>query len=113
MRISDWSSDVCSSDLVEKIGHVETDERRLQRQSVDLIVEHPAARTAPRPFLQPGPNAFRVALTDQLAPRENGPVLRRAASTRAQPPVHHPIRGAAEPVGGASVRERGGRTVWI
>src|SRR3546814_13431653 len=93
MRISDWSSDVCSSDLfpefvdvdhklpaveetvdpvehvhherranfgvVEKIGHVETDERRLQRQSVDLIVEHPAERTAPRPFLQPGTNAFR------------------------------------------------------
>src|SRR3546814_13037797 len=76
MRMSDWSSDVCSSDL-------------LQRQSVDLIVEHPAERTAPRPFLQPGTNAFRVALTEQLAQRENGPVLRREASKRGQPHVHH------------------------
>src|SRR3546814_1048211 len=101
MRISDWSSDVCSSDLhherranfgvVEKIGHVETDERRLQRQSVDLIVEHPAERTAPRPFLQPGTNAFRVALTEQLAQRENGPVLRREASKRGQPLVDHTL----------------------
>src|SRR3546814_2544154 len=77
--------------VVEKIGHVETDERRLQRQSVDLIVEHPAERTAPRPFLQPGTNAFRVALTEQLAQRENGPVLRREASKRGQPLVDHPL----------------------
>src|SRR3546814_924776 len=96
MRISDWSSDVCSSDLVEKIGHVETDERRLQRQSVDLIVEHPAERTAPRPFLQPGTNAFRVALTEQLAQRENGPVLRREASKRGQPLVDHTLLCDAE-----------------
>src|SRR3546814_13444511 len=64
--------------VVEKIGHVETDERRLQRQSVDLIVEHPAERTAPRPFLQPGPTAFRAPLTDPLAPPEHGPALGRA-----------------------------------
>src|SRR3546814_5137484 len=142
-RISDGSSDVCSSDLVlregaerivpqgfpevvdvdhkppaveetvdpvehvhherranfgvvEKIGHVETDERRLQRQSVDLIVEHPAERTAPRPFLQPGTNAFRVALTEQLAQRENGPVLRREASKRGQPLVDHTLLCDAE-----------------
>src|SRR3546814_5222450 len=66
MRISDWSSDVCSSDL------------------------------APRPFLQPGTNAFRVALTEQLAQRENGPVLRREASKRGQPLVDHTLLCDAE-----------------
>src|SRR3546814_10247091 len=76
--------------------HVETDERRLQRQSVDLIVEHPAERTAPRPFLQPGTNAFPVALTEQLAQRENGPVLRREASKRGQPLVDHTLLCDAE-----------------
>src|SRR3546814_6106651 len=101
--------------VVEKIGHVETDERRLQRQSVDLIVEHPAERTAPRPFLQSGTNAFRVTLTEQLAKRETGPVLRSEASKRGQPLVDHTLLCEDEPasdrlpqIGSASERDGGG-----
>src|SRR3546814_7589307 len=64
MRISDWSSDVCSSDLGKLIP---------------VIVEHPAESTAARPFLKPRAYPFRIALSEQLTKREDGPLLRGKA----------------------------------
>src|SRR3546814_10200232 len=40
MRISDWSSDVCSSDLVEQIGRAEKARRELHAAPADIGGEH-------------------------------------------------------------------------
>src|SRR3546814_8161839 len=45
MRISDWSSDVCSSDLLGKLG-VEPQQRRLRRLVGAMEVAGPAERAA-------------------------------------------------------------------
>src|SRR3546814_12316315 len=37
MRISDWSSDVCSSDLRSQAGFVEVEEGAVQRQNSGII----------------------------------------------------------------------------
>src|SRR3546814_13113017 len=69
MRISDWSSDVCSSDLES---------------------------TAARPFLKPRAYPFRIALSEQLTQREDGPLLRGQASDREDALVDHPLLRDAE-----------------
>src|SRR3546814_11609870 len=75
MRISDWSSDVCSSDLES---------------------------TAARPFLKPRAYPFRIALSEQLTKREDGPLLRGKASDREDALVDHP------PLRDAELDARGG-----
>src|SRR3546814_4160144 len=62
--------------IVEEVGHVEAEERRIERQSIDLVVEHPTQRSASRPFLKPSADAFRIALAEQLARGQNGSVFR-------------------------------------
>src|SRR3546814_3942359 len=45
LRISDWSSDVCSSDLAPRLGHLVADRhRRVQR--AHRVLEHGADRAA-------------------------------------------------------------------
>src|SRR3546814_17247615 len=70
MRISDWSSDVCSSDLDEDEG----DDREEQPG-----VEH---RQAGNAFLQPGRGRDQEAGDDQ---RRDRPAQRDAARKAAQP----------------------------
>src|SRR3546814_1749501 len=94
MRISDWSSDVCSSDLAESLGHVAA-------RSLSMNVARPGPyRTKERPpdrgpiLLCPEP-----AHPGEAAPRASSPPTRRAAtvspSPRRSPP---PRRGTPCPV---------------
>src|SRR3546814_11411151 len=49
MRISDWSSDVCSSDLLRHLGRGEAFKRRRQERRRHLQICHPARRHRRRP----------------------------------------------------------------
>src|SRR3546814_20973722 len=71
MRISDWSSDVCSSDLLPRrvarlrteplVGHVIRAQRVAVHQQYRLAVEFDARRI----FEQPHARALRVRLAEQ------------------------------------------------
>src|SRR3546814_889760 len=91
MRISDWSSDVCSSDLivaaahlVEIAGHVEG-EHHLLAGAVGVIVDDPHDR--PRPLLEGavGAVALKLVVLDEIDVRrgkrldETGRLLRPEA----------------------------------
>src|SRR3546814_3169692 len=80
MRISDWSSDVCSSDLAESLGHVAA-------RSLSMNVARPGPyRTKERPpdrgpiLLCPEP-----AHPGEAAPRASSPPTRRAATVSPSP----------------------------
>src|SRR3546814_10708838 len=68
MRISDWSSDVCSSDLIRSFL-----QRRLGGHRADHIVERELLDLAPIEFDQPGGEWLRVLLD----PRFHRPVFAR------------------------------------
>src|SRR3546814_9134186 len=67
MRISDWSSDVCSSDLLEDHGEVAVEDRRLHRVERG---KHPCDRT--RPGMRIVWQQARMALRDM---EHDGPRL--------------------------------------
>src|SRR3546814_15405840 len=63
MRISDWSSDVCSSDLLRRPCQIRIAERRPTHPPVSLSPQTPAGvdqHLIPQPVLHPGPRAESV-----------------------------------------------------
>src|SRR3546814_1882885 len=81
MRISDWSSDVCSSDLDAQVGAVErqTVGRHRQRRRDDA--EHRTARERfPTPRLTDDPDALAV-VDDEVDTVDEGRVARGDAQT--------------------------------
>src|SRR3546814_18691249 len=111
MRISDWSSDVCSYDLVRKAAEVLVTTGRpvyLRRSSLMWLREVEAKDWAERPstvwrFTDEG---MRENLRDELSSLPSCWRAKRSASI-AVPPL------ACANIGAASWRERGRQSVYI
>src|SRR3546814_19141622 len=69
MRISDWSSDVCSSDLMEKALHSGADALILDLEDAVASEAKPAARKAVAAFLEANASA---ALWVRIIPLDGG-----------------------------------------
>src|SRR3546814_3607866 len=70
MRISDWSSDVCSSDLISKIGDVGV--RTALYEAANVIMSRPVKGSDLKTWAlavgkRAGPRKARVALARKLA----------------------------------------------
>src|SRR3546814_16220302 len=98
MRISDWSSDVCSSDLVAGLGAV-----ILAIYLVVLIFEYTAV-DVPLPQTQPPPAPIATPL------RKNSV---QHTAEHAQMPPHPKIEEFLGQIGRASCRESVCAYVWI
>src|SRR3546814_15173525 len=75
MRISDWSSDVCSSDLAESLGHVAA-------RSLSMNVARPGPYRTKERLPDRGPILLcpEPAHPGEAAPRASSPPKRRAAT---------------------------------
>src|SRR3546814_8115080 len=104
MRISDWSSDVCSSDL---LAREEEDRRAIVRPSqpadgrADIIVANAAGAVAPSDNEPPG--AEELVRRLGFGPR---PVAGIAGGKKARPCGFAGIGFGLDQIGSASCRER-------
>src|SRR3546814_20982331 len=82
MRISEWSSDVCSSDLIPRLGEVSDPHPRLgprSRRGPHLVaVHHPAQPAASR---SPGPAAVAQRRGARTLPQIGRPSRRYSSCT--------------------------------
>src|SRR3546814_18583108 len=128
MRISDWSSDVCSSDLVQRFVAAAEELAPL------AIAVHNAGSNRPAPFLEQagdefevhwrehalgGFNLARAALPALLARQDTNQSFSHGAGlffTGASGSLRGKAGFAAfsaAKIGRASGRERGGKSVWV
>src|SRR3546814_14581362 len=114
MRISDWSSDVCSSDLAQQSGlalQITVEVKRAEGLLNRHCLQHTARATRMIDVgmrnnhrIQPG-----YALRTQERPDDAGPAVRCWAAAQASVKQ----KGMAGKVGRASRRERGGQDVEV
>src|SRR3546814_4550266 len=114
MRISDWSSDVCSSDLMEPDASIEG---RLKRQGFHNGDVHPARNEAAqrRHLVSRIGHPEGASAAAHPAPDREGPALDRGYQTqmtnrrsqRAKDACEHPLATfLEEEIGRAACRER-------
>src|SRR3546814_9350720 len=72
MRISDWSSDVCSSDLTPSYGVIDPGRRDGALTEVRGLVEKPAPGTAPSNLILPGRYILQPEVMKILETQEKG-----------------------------------------
>src|SRR3546814_2247412 len=103
MRISDWSSDVCSSDLQARVA-LEDRQVRLGQRHLQVVEhgaeERPVARHLRENFAAVGLDAVPQRVADAVPRRQAGAVLR---------PGEHP-RDRAQPADAGVAPARGART---
>src|SRR3546814_17603261 len=108
MRISDWSSDVCSSDLPSQVGRARLEAQRRVSPSAGGL--HPIhlvcikSEQSAAKLYEPSTHGFRVLQTDHARVHQ--------ANEREVSAVLGANRGCTE-IERAPCRERGGKTVKI
>src|SRR3546814_11012317 len=114
MRISDWSSDVCSSDLIKTIGLFNTKAKNVIALSKALIADHDGKVPADRDALEKLPGVgrktanvvmnvafdqetfavdthiFRISNRPGLAPGKTPPAAEQTPDRVAPPPLRPP-----------------------
>src|SRR3546814_19967355 len=99
MRISDWSSDVCSSDLIDETDDAEIAEAiaRLERQLVHAAAADRIVVRVLRPQLLIAEAAHRPAAASIETPRGREALARRADDrSDAHPSCEHAAVGRSE-----------------
>src|SRR3546814_19509450 len=119
MRISDWSSDVCSSDLVSirpqvaALTNKDGDSPICERQSPWLILSRIRASRVALSGMRNKASARHISATPSWLDRENSWI-----KLSTPPPLRLPLRActrrrASAWIGRASSRERVCQSVWI
>src|SRR3546814_15888621 len=93
MRISDWSSDVCSSDLAKQLERLSRVLHALARRddaelSGTIVDQHPVDAVGPHEFLDQWP-AETLGHDPRLHPAEMGRQIAKAVGGRGPPFAHH------------------------
>src|SRR3546814_14457356 len=113
MRISDWSSDVCSSDLRRRAGRIEVEEfvAPLPGRFAHKVVTHALLAEQQADLAGKGAERKLEKLPHiPLLLGRAGPCEKRQMADAAQiPPGHGRNRGAGSEIGKASGRARGGQ----
>src|SRR3546814_14589389 len=91
MRISDWSSDVCSSDLVRRAAVSRPTQRSPSIQSTDIRDDHEDAFGRPRC----GPQPHRICLGGRPQPDHAPGTLGEAGGASLLPAGHRPTADTA------------------
>src|SRR3546814_2634020 len=109
MRISDWSSDVCSSDLLgfeepasERVARLERIDRRWPRPISGDAAENPGLRRSPRLILRTRAQPKAVRRNGGLVARP--PRSHQVSPTRVLRPVASLCIGSGQPPTGRGVR---------
>src|SRR3546814_11802971 len=118
MRISDWSSDVCSSDLFEDLERIEQHPGRVEQHIADPAAEDDADRRVKDEIVGMALGHRRAGLFEQLEQippaDEDAADIGERIPAQDRVPANREQNGiAAEEIGRASRRERVGQYVEI